>query len=131
MGRFASHRAVERRQSTNLLSVDDPDVAHALTLIRENACGSFTVGDLLRAIPLARRTLERRFMEKLGRSPHEEITRVRTEMAQRLLRETDETLPRIAERCGFSAPQALNYMFRKMVGETPAAYRRLHRVLGT
>jgi LacI family transcriptional regulator len=123
-------RGVARRQITDLLAVDDPDVARAVAFIRANACGPFTVSDLLREVPLVRRTLERRFMEKLGRTPYEEITRVRMDMAQRLLRETEETLPRIAERCGFCTPQALNYVFRKVVGNTPAAYRRLHRGSG-
>ncbi|HUO09694.1 MAG TPA: DNA-binding transcriptional regulator [Phycisphaerae bacterium] len=118
---------VIRRQSTDVLAVDDPDIARAVAIIREHACGPFTVKDLLREIPLIRRTLERRFIEKLGRTPYEEITRVRMEMAQTLLRETNETLPRIAQRCGFCAPQALNYMFRKATGQTPAAYRRLYR----
>jgi LacI family transcriptional regulator len=118
---------VIRRQSTDVLAVDDPDIAKAVAIIREHACGPFTVKDLLREIPLIRRTLERRFVEKLGRTPYEEITRVRMEMAQTLLRDTNETLPRIAQRCGFCAPQALNYMFRKVTGQTPAAYRRLYR----
>lgn len=118
---------VVRRQSTDILAVDDPDVARAVAVIRERACGPFTVKDLLKSVPLIRRTLERRFVEKLGRTPYEEITRVRMELAQRLLRETDETLPSVAQQCGFCAPQALNYMFRKVTGQTPAAYRRLYR----
>ena len=118
---------VVRRQSTDILAVDDPDIARAVAVIRERACGSFTVKDLLKSVPLIRRTLERRFVEKLGRTPYEEITRVRMELAQQLLRETDETLPSVAQRCGFCAPQALNYMFRKVTGQTPAAYRRLYR----
>ncbi len=118
---------VVQRQSTSMLAVNDPNLALAIAFIREHACDPCGVPDVLRHVPVGRRWLERQFLEHLGRTPHDEITRIRMEMAQRLLRESDETLPQIAERCGFAAVQSFSQAFRKTLNATPATYRRSHR----
>jgi LacI family transcriptional regulator len=115
---------VVRRQSTDLLAVDEPEVADAVRYIREHACDPCSVGDVLRHVPVGRRWLERQFMKKLGRNPHDEIMRVRIETAKRLLLQPELTLPDIAERCGFAANQNLGRAFRDATGVTPGVYRR-------
>ncbi|HEX8340883.1 MAG TPA: substrate-binding domain-containing protein, partial [Tepidisphaeraceae bacterium] len=76
---------VARRQSTELLAVDDPALAEAVRFIRHHACDPCNVADVLRHVPVGRRWLERQFTAKLGRSPHDEIMHVRVETAKRLL----------------------------------------------
>jgi AraC-like DNA-binding protein len=68
---------VKTRQSTDVLAVDDPDVAAAMTYIRDHALDGCTVQDLLAHVPLARSCLERRFRKYLGRSPQAEIHSIR------------------------------------------------------
>lgn len=115
---------VVRRQSTDLLAVDEPEIADAVRFIREHACDPCSVGDVLRHVPVGRRWLERQFMKKLGRNPHDEIMRVRIEAAKRLLLQPGLTLPDIAERCGFAANQNLGRAFKDATGVTPGVYRR-------
>lgn len=115
---------VTERQSTSIAAVDDPHIAAALRYIREHACHACTVSDVLKAIPLGRRWLEKQFKAYIGRTPHEEIMRVRMEAARRHLLDPTLTMPRIAELCGFSAIQSFTKAFRDTVGTTPAAYRR-------
>lgn len=115
---------VNRRASTDFLAVEDPHLADALRYIREHACDPCLVGDILKHIPVGRRWLERQFVQKLGRTPHDEIVRVRMETARRLLLQSDETLPQIAGRCGFTAVQNFSRAFRDSLGITPAAYRK-------
>ena len=123
MVRFAP-LGVVRRQSTDLLAVDEPEVAEAVRFIREHACDPCSVGDVLRHVPVGRRWLERQFVKKLGRNPHDEIMRVRIETAKRLLLQPGLTLPDIAERCGFAANQNLGRAFKDAMGITPGVYRR-------
>jgi LacI family transcriptional regulator len=118
---------VVQRLSTNMLALDDPELARAVAFIRERACDPCGVPEVLRHVAVSRRWLERQFLDVLGRTIHDEIMRVRMEMAQRLLHESDETLQQIAERCGFAAVQSFGLAFRKKLGVTPAAYRRSHR----
>ena len=60
---------VADRQSTDVMAIDDGDVVAALKIIRERACLGLSVADILREIPIARSSLERRFRNSLGREP--------------------------------------------------------------
>jgi LacI family transcriptional regulator len=116
-------RVVERR-STDILAIDDADVAAAIRFIRENGHWPLHVRDILAQVPVSRRSLERRFRLILGRSMLEEIRRVHVERACRLLTETDFPMPTIADSSGFSDAKQLWRVFRQCVGQTPRAFRR-------
>jgi LacI family transcriptional regulator len=115
---------VVRRQSTDLLAIADPSVAEAVRYIREHACKPCSVDEVLRAVPVNRRWLERQFQKNLRRNPHDEIMRVRIETAKRMLLRPEMTLEEIAERCGFASNQNFGRAFRQQTGSTPGAYRR-------
>lgn len=115
------------RLSTDVLAVDEPNVADAVRYIREHACNPCTVGDVLRHVPVARRWLERQFVQKLGRTPHDEIMRVRMESARRLLLQANLSIPDVAERCGFSAVSNFGRAFAQAYANTPGAFRRASR----
>jgi LacI family transcriptional regulator len=118
---------VAQRVSTDVLAVADSNLADAIRYIREHACDPCSVEDVIRHVPVARRWLERQFLQKLARSPHDEITRVRMEEAMRLLLEPDLSLDDVAEHCGFTTVQSFHRTFRQSTGESPAAWRRVHR----
>lgn len=115
---------VVRRQSTDLLAIADANVAEAVQYIREHACKPCSVEEVLRAVPVNRRWLERQFQKNLGRNPHDEIMRVRVETAKRMLLRPELTLEEIADRCGFASNQNFGRAFRQRTGTTPAVYRR-------
>lgn len=118
---------VTARQSTDILAVDDPDVAAAVRFIRANACRGIGVDAVLRHVPVSRRVLEARFTKILGHTPHEEIARVRIGRAKELLIRTDLSLEAVAHRVGFAHPEYLSVAFKKSAGMTPGAYRRQQR----
>lgn len=66
------------------------------------------------------------FRNSVGASPHEYIIRRRMEHAQRLMLSTDMALSEIACECGLADQAHLSRMFRRVVGESPAAWRRAH-----
>lgn len=115
---------VAARQSTDVLAVDDRDVARAVQFIREHACEGINVSDLLRTVPLSRRVLEQRFQKLLGRTPREEILQVRLARVRQLLGETDLPLYLIAERTGFEHVEYLSVVFKRETGQTPSEYRQ-------
>jgi LacI family transcriptional regulator len=120
-------KGVRTRQSTDIVAVDDPELALALELIREHADQPFNVEDLLRRLPVSRRSLERRFRASLGRTPLDEIHRVKVERAKELLASTDLTLSAIAARLGFSCLDRLRLVFKDETGVSPNAYRQQYR----
>lgn len=114
---------VVTRQSTDILAVQDLDLAAAIRFIRANAGRPIRVVDILRHVPLSRRTLERAFHQVLRRSPADEIRRVHLDRARQLLCDTDLTIPRVASLSGFGSPEYLSYAFKQAEGVTPLKYR--------
>jgi LacI family transcriptional regulator len=115
------------RRSSDVIAVGDPRLAAALKHIREHACRGIGVDDVLRAAPLSRSSLERGLRKVLGRSPHDELRRVRLEQARRLLAETDLKLTAVALKSGFRHAQRLCESFREAFGTTPGRYRAKRR----
>jgi LacI family transcriptional regulator len=118
---------VVTRQSSDLLSVSDPVVAKALQLIRDHADDGIAVTTVQHSVGLSRRSLDYRFLSVLGRTVHEEITRVRMERLADLLISTDWTLAQLAERLNFSHSEYMGVAFKKFSGKSPGEYRRANR----
>jgi LacI family transcriptional regulator len=129
--RRTAHRipplGVTTRRSTDMLAVEDPELAAALRFISEHACQGITVNDVLGQVPLSRRVLESRFQRVLGRSPHHEILRVQLERAKQLLVQRHLTLGAVAHGAGFRNGEYLGTVFKRELGLTPGQYRKLHR----
>src|SRR4051812_22108643 len=120
-------RAVVLRQSTDMLAVDDPEIAAALRPIRRHACEGLLVDALLGQVALSRSVLERRFHLLVGRSPKAEISRVQLERAKQLLSESHLPIDVVAARSGFRDARYLCDVFAKKVGTTPGTYREQTR----
>jgi len=118
------------RQSTDILAIDDPEVAQAVRFIREHACRGISVQDVADAMAISRRGLERRFPKFLSRTPKEEIMRVQIDRARMLLRETDMTIELVTKRSGFDSLKHFARVFRRATGVTPRAFRQACRVPG-
>jgi LacI family transcriptional regulator len=118
---------VTTRRSTDMLAVEDPELAVALRFIGERACRGITVEDVLGQVALSRRVLESRFQRVLGRSPHAEILRAQLERAKQLLLQRHLTLAAVAHQSGFRNGEYLGTVFKRQFGMTPGQYRKLHR----
>jgi LacI family transcriptional regulator len=123
----AAALGVVARRSTDALVYEDPEVAAALRFIHDRTGQPIRVYDVVAHLGDARRTLEIRFRQALGRSIHEEIQRTRLDRAKQLLLETDLPLPRVARACGFGTPSYLAAVFRRHLGVTPVKYRANNR----
>lgn len=120
-------RDVVVRQSTNILAVDDADLVQAIRFIREHACRGIDVSDVVDQVPLSRRVLERRFKQSLNRTPKQEILRVKIKKAKFLIAQSDRSIESVAQQSGFSSFRHFAEIFRREVGMTPRAYRRLRQ----
>jgi LacI family transcriptional regulator len=117
-------RGVERRQSTDVLAVEDPLVAEAVRFIRDHAHEHVNVQDFVQGKATSRRSLERRFAKIFGRSPHDELVRVRLDRVRSLLVDTALSPEQISERCGFAYRTTMYAVFRKATGMSPGEYRK-------
>ncbi len=115
---------IATRQSTDVLAIDDELVATAVRQIRERACTGIKVADLVRSLGVSRRVLERRFLRRLGHTPHDEIARVRFRRVEQLLAGTDLPLTTIAARAGFRHPETMTVAFTRRHGLPPSRWRQ-------
>jgi len=115
------------RQSSDIIAIDDADVAKALHYIAAHPGLRITVKDVARHVEVSLRTLIRKFKGILNRSPDEEIRRVCIERAKLLLHDTELSVSKIAENLGYSSSEYFIRSFRRKTGVTPRAYRHAFR----
>ena len=116
---------VATRQSTDILKIDDPYVAQALQYIHKYARKEvIQVSDVLKAVPISRRSLYERFTNVLGRSVHEEIKHVRIDQLARLLVDSNLPVSQIAFLMGCSDMKNLARYFKQAKGVSPLQYRK-------
>lgn len=119
---------VVARQSTETLAISDPDIIAALQFIRAHVAECIDVGDVVQALNVSRRALERKFRNVLGRSLLQEVLRVRIQHTQELLATTNLPMPVIARMAGFTDAHRLAIVFRRICGMPPTAYRQLSQL---
>ena len=119
---------VIRRQSTDMLAIEDVRLRKAIIFLRAHFTEKVDVNQLAQSVGLSRRGLEYLFRGKLECSPHEEIIRLRFEQAKLLLRTTQMTIDEVAETAGFNTGHYLCNMFKQHIGTAPSTYRENNQV---
>jgi len=118
-------RGVVVRHSTDVLAIEDPDVAQAVRFIRHHACEGLHLADVVEQVLVSRSTLAPRFKNLLGRTIYQEIRRVQVERAKELLAGTSLPIKHVAREAGFRDVQYLTRAMGALAGQTPAAYRQM------
>ncbi|HTR40337.1 MAG TPA: DNA-binding transcriptional regulator [Pseudomonadales bacterium] len=118
-------KGIVTRMSTNVLAVPDPKIARAVRFIFEHFPEiNIGVPEIAAASGLSRSALDRAFFKFLGRSPAQELLKVRVEHAKKLLLESDLKAHEIAAQTGFSNIVHFSQAFHRIVGERPSYFRR-------
>jgi len=86
-----------------------------------------TVTSLAARAAMSPRTFARRFRDETGTTPHLWLTHQRVLLARRMLEEGDDPVDTVAIRCGFGTGAMLRHHVGRIVGVSPAAYRRVFR----
>jgi LacI family transcriptional regulator len=114
---------VVTRRSTEVVAVEDADVAAALQYIRQHCGRDISVNRVAYEVAISRRNLEKRFRKSLGCSILEEIQLARLERAKRLLLDTSYPISKVAELAGFGSTGYFIQFFQARVGKTPRRFR--------
>lgn len=120
-------KGIVTRRSSDVLAMDDRQLAAGARYLREHAFEAISVNDMARAAGMSRRVFERRFVTQVGRAPKAEVLRLRIERAKELLADTDWTLAQISERTGFKHSEYLHTVFTQKTGSTPGQFRTAAR----
>src|SRR5262245_25044686 len=107
-----------------LAALSDRHVGRALALLHESPAHAWTVDELATRVGLARTALGERFNALIGVPPMQYLTRWRTSLAARLLRESSFSILRVATDVGYESEAAFNRAFKRELGLPPAAWRK-------
>jgi AraC-like DNA-binding protein len=84
------------------------------------------VADLVRVLHFSPNRFGEVFRKSFDCTPHQYIMRERVRRAQNLLLVSGDSLREIATKCGFGHQAHLSNVFRKMMGQSPGRWRRVH-----
>ncbi len=98
-------------------------VAKVVDFMEAHLEGQVSLSEMAQVVNLSPVHFTRQFKRTTGNTPHQHLLLLRIERAKRLLAGT-MSISEIALRCGFSHQEHLTRVFGRIVGVTPAAYRR-------
>jgi transcriptional regulator GlxA family with amidase domain len=101
-----------------------PGLREVQRWIADNPHADLSVPALARRASLSPRQFARAFTAEVGETPGRYVDGVRLETARRLLEESDDSIDRIAARCGYGTSEAMRRAFVRVLGVPPAEYRR-------
>ncbi|MEL7498417.1 MAG: AraC family transcriptional regulator [Planctomycetota bacterium] len=109
--------------STQPSEASDDTIRRAQHMIWNHSHQRVSIDKIAKQIGVNRRTLERRFRDKLGRTILQELVNCRIQRAKRMLRDTQVPIKYVAYAAGFSSLSNLCKVFRREVDTTPGDYR--------
>jgi LacI family transcriptional regulator len=118
---------IVQRQSSDILAVDDNEVALAIQYIKNNVKNKICIKDLVETTNISRRTLEKRFKKTIHRSIYNEIQQIRIELISKLLIETDLPISQITALFDFTDVEHISRFFKKKKGIGLREFRKLHK----
>jgi AraC family transcriptional regulator len=96
--------------------------------IEANLAATIQARDLASAVNLSMSHFFRGFKVSTGMTPFGYVSQRRVELALKLMRTTSDPLSQIAIQCGLCDQSHLCRLFRRLVGETPDAWRRANAI---
>ncbi|HEV7350944.1 DNA-binding transcriptional regulator [Telluribacter sp.] len=111
------------RQSTDIYATHDHHIASSLKYIHQNIEKNLNVDDVVKQVPLSRRSLEKRFQDITGYPIYKYIFNLRIEKFTQKLLDTDQTVFEIALDMGLNDSKNIARQFRQVKGCNPIEYR--------
>lgn len=119
---------VVTRQSTARATPDaDEELERAIRLIQDNACLGLSVEEVMLTLTISRPTFEKRFTQRVGRTPGQELQRIRLERAKELLTTTGLSVTRVASMIGFARVSSFSAFVHRHTGKSPRALRQARK----
>ena len=105
-----------------------PVVTQTVQYIEDHYASPIVIPRMARMMNLSTESLARCFKKHQGETLGRFITKVRIREAARRLTHTSDSIDLIAEKTGFPNRSYLSRVFKRVTGESPARFRRQHRV---
>jgi AraC-like DNA-binding protein len=112
-----------------LRAISDDRIAPALRLMHGDPRRAWTLNELAKAAAMSRSSFAERFKSVAGVAPLTYLTEWRMRLAQRALRDEDESVSELAESLGYASESAFSNAFKRVTGSSPRQYRQAARQL--
>lgn len=116
--------AIPTGQTGWLAGLRDPFVGQALALLHELPADPWTLEKLANTVACSRSTLADRFTRFVSEAPMQYLTRWRMQLAARLLTDGTAKVSAVALEVGYDSEAAFSRAFKRIVGVSPAIWRR-------
>ncbi len=121
---FAEHLSIKGNQmAIQAANAEPPVIAKAKKYIEEHHAENLSLGQVAQAVHTSVFYFCKLFKKATGLHFTEQVSRVRTEKAKNLLLNPNLRVTEIAYEVGFQSLTHFNRVFKKVVGESPTAYR--------
>jgi AraC-like DNA-binding protein len=107
-----------------LAGLRDPVVGTALSLLHARPAHPWTLETLAKQAALSRTVLADRFTHLVGQPPMRYLTHWRMQLAAKRLADGTAKVSRVALEVGYDSEAAFSRAFKRIVGASPAAWRR-------
>ena len=111
------------RKSSDILTIKHQGVARSLRYIWEHGHEPICIKDLVGVAAMSRRGLHKAFLEHLGRTPGQELQRVRIDRAKKLLTKTTQKVETIAHDSGYQSINSFCVAFKRATGMSAKKFR--------
>jgi LacI family transcriptional regulator len=112
------------RKSSDLMAINHPGLARCLRYIWDNYQKPVSIDKLAKIASLSRAGLFKAFTKKIGRTPGDELHRVRMENAKRLLSQSKMKMEEVAELSGYHNANSFWIAFKQSTGISPKRYQK-------
>lgn len=106
-------------------ALQDRQIGRAIALIHREPARPWTVESLAAEVAMSRSAFAQRFAELVGIPPMRYVTQWRMRLAETWLREDEATLGELAIRLGYQSEAAFSRAFKRTIGTSPGAARRV------
>jgi AraC-like DNA-binding protein len=120
-----AYLAREAPASGWLAGITDPKIGASLRLIHHAPAQKWTLGALATSAGMSRSAFALRFKTLVGTSPIDYLLDWRMRQAGKALMTTKEAVFQIGLRAGYESESAFSNAFKRVMGHSPRAYRRL------
>ncbi len=112
-------------------AADDPDRFAALShWIMDHLADDLSVEILAERVAMSPRNFARRFVEAMKVAPGKYVEQLRLDAARRGLTDSDQSIERVAARCGFASAEAMRLAFKRHLDIAPSDFRARFRTAG-
>ncbi len=102
----------------------EPLIRHSIEWMNDHLAQPASIEDLVNAMHVSYRTLNRRFIEITGLTPLAYLQALKIERAKELLESTHHDFEAITSNVGYEDVSSFRRLFKRATGLSPAQYRR-------